>query len=222
MFLETLTDNWSEFIEAFWMTIRLSVAGGILALVLGVALAVMRVSPVPILRATGTTWVNLVRNTPLTLIFILVFFGLPKVDISLSPFKVAVVALGFYTAAFICEAVRSGINSVGAGQAEAARAVGMTFTQTISTVVLPQAMRSVVPPLASVLIALVKNTTIAAGFGVSEPGALRQALSEENPVTGLSYEAMPVLIWVAIGFLILILPMSIAQQQLERRWRVSR
>lgn len=222
MFLETLTDNWSEFIQAFWMTIRLSVAGGILALVLGVALAVMRVSPVPILRATGTTWVNLVRNTPLTLIFILVFFGLPKMDISLNPFQVAVVALGFYTAAFICEAVRSGINSVAPGQAEAARAVGMTFTQTVSSVVLPQAMRSVVPPLASVLIALVKNTTIAAGFGVSEPGALRQALSEENPVTGLSYEAMPVLIWVAIGFLILILPMSLAQQQLERRWRVSR
>ena len=222
MFLDTLTDNFSEFLDAFWMTIRLSVAGGILALVLGVALAVMRVSPVPILRATGTTWVNLVRNTPLTLIFILVFFGLPKMDVSLSPYKVAVVSLGFYTAAFICEAVRSGINSVAPGQAEAARAVGMTFTQTISTVVLPQALRSVVPPLASVLIALTKNTTIAAGFGVTEPGALRQALSEENPVTGLSYEAMPVLVWVAIGFLILILPMSIGQQQLERRWSVSR
>ena len=222
MFLDTLTDNFSEFIDAFWMTIRLSVAGGILALVLGVALAVMRVSPVPILRATGTTWVNLVRNTPLTLIFILVFFGLPKMDVSLSPYKVAVVSLGFYTAAFICEAVRSGINSVAPGQAEAARAVGMTFTQTISTVVLPQALRSVVPPLASVLIALTKNTTIAAGFGVSEPGALRQALSEENPITGLSYQAMPVLVWVAVGFLVLILPMSIGQQQLERRWRVSR
>jgi glutamate transport system permease protein len=222
MFLATLTDNFPEFIDAFWMTIRLAVAGGILALVLGVALAVMRVSPVPILRATGTTWVNLVRNTPLTLIFILVFFGLPKMAVSFSPFQVAVVSLGFYTAAFICEAVRSGINSVDAGQAEAARAVGMTFTQTIATVVLPQALRSVVPPLASVLIALTKNTTIAAGFGVSEPGALRQALSEENPITGLSYQAIPVLIWVAIGFVILILPMSIAQQQLERRWRVSR
>jgi glutamate transport system permease protein len=222
MFLETLTDNWSEFIEAFWMTIRLTVVSGILALVLGIALAIMRVSPVPVLRATGTTWVNLVRNTPLTLVFILVFFGLPKVDLSLSPFEVAVVSLGGYTSAFICEAVRSGINAVPAGQAEAARAVGMTFTQTVSTVVLPQALRSVVPPLASVIIALTKNTTIAAGFGVSEPGALRQALSEENPVTGLSYQAMPVLIWVAIGFIILILPMSIGQQQLERRWRVAR
>lgn len=222
MFLETLTDNWSEFIEAFWMTIRLTVAGGILALVLGIALAVMRVSPVPVLRAAGATWVNLVRNTPLTLVFILVFFGLPKLDVSLSPFKVAVVSLGFYTAAFICEAVRSGINSVAAGQAEAARAVGMTFGQTIASVVLPQALRSVVPPLVSVIIALTKNTTIAAGFGVTEPGALRQALSEENPVTGLSYEAMPVLIWVAIGFVLLILPMSIGQQQLERRWSVPR
>jgi glutamate transport system permease protein len=222
MFLNTLTDNWSEFLHAFWMTIRLTVVGAVIALVLGLLLAVMRVSPVPVMRAAGTTWVNIVRNTPLTLVFILVFFGLPKLDLALSPFKVAVVSLGFYTAAFVCEAVRSGINSVPPGQAEAARAVGMTFGQTVTQVVLPQALRSVVPPIASILIALTKNTTIAAGFGVTEPGALRQSLSEENPVTGLSYQAMPVLVWVAIGFLVIILPMSIGQQQLERRWKVAR
>jgi glutamate transport system permease protein len=222
MFLSTLTDNWSDFIRAFWMTIRLTLVGGIFALVLGVLLAVMRVSPVPVLRAAGTTWVNIVRNTPLTLIFILVFFGLPKLGTSFSPFMVAIVSLGGYTAAFVCEAVRSGINSVPAGQAEAARSVGMTFGQTVSLVVLPQALRSVVPPLGSVIIALLKNTTIAAGFGVTEPGALRQALSEANPVTGLSYEAMPVLIWVGLGFLILVLPLSLAQQQLERHWKVAR
>lgn len=222
MFLRTLTDNWSQFLHAFWMTIRLTVAGGVLSLAVGTALAVMRVSPVPVLRAVGAVWVNIVRNTPLTLVFIFVFFGVPKLGFGFAPFSVAVISLGAYTAAFVCESVRSGINAVPVGQAEAARAVGMTFTQTVRVIVLPQAMRTVVPPLASILIALTKNTTIAAGFGVLEPGALRQALSEENPVTGLSYQAMPVLIWVTVGFLLLILPMSIGQQVLERRWAVSR
>lgn len=222
MFMRTLTDNWSEFLDAFWMTIRLTVVGGLLALSLGTVLAVMRVSPVPVLRAVGAVWVNVVRNTPLTLVFIFVFFGLPKLGFGLSPYVVAVTALGVYTAAFVCEAVRAGINSVPVGQAEAARAVGMTFSQTVRNVVLPQAMRTVVPPLGSIIIALTKNTTIAAGFGVAEPGALRQALSEENPVTGLSYEAMPVLIWVSIGFILLILPLSLGQQALERHWKVVR
>ncbi|MDR1999403.1 MAG: amino acid ABC transporter permease [Frankiaceae bacterium] len=222
MLLRTLTDNWSPFLRAFWMTIRLTAAGGALALGMGTALAVMRVSPAPILRAVGAAWVNVVRNTPLTLVFIFVFFGLPKLGFGFSPFAVAVLSLGAYTAAFVCETVRSGINSVPVGQAEAARALGMTFPQTLGAVVLPQALRAVVPPLASVLIALTKNTTIAAGFGVAEPGALRQALSEQNPVTGLSYQAMPVLLWVTIGFLVLILPMSLGQQVLERRWAVRR
>ena len=139
-----------------------------LALVLGTLLAAMRVSPIPPLRGLATFYVELFRNTPLTVVFFFVIFGLPQIDTVVSFFPGAVIAVGTYTAAFVAEAIRSGINSVSAGQAEASRALGLTFGQSLREVVLPQAFRTVVPPLGSVFIAMVKNTSIAAGFSVTE------------------------------------------------------
>jgi glutamate transport system permease protein len=168
-------------------------------------------------------YVNIFRNTPLTLIFIFCFFGLPKIGVQgLSPFQRAAIAMTVYTSAFICEVLRSGINTVDAGQAEAARAVGMTFGQTLRLVVLPQAYRSAVPPLMSTLIAMVKNTTIAAGFSVAEAGRIRAVLTEPDPTTGITYDQLDILIWVAVCFVIILLPLSLLQQRLEKRWRVSR
>src|SRR5882757_1738360 len=195
MFLDTLTDNADLFRDAFWMTIKLALLAGVLCLLLGTLLAVMRVCPVPVLRGVGTTYVSIVRNTPLTLVFVFVFFGFPKLGISASPFKVAIIALTAYTSAFVCEAVRSGINTVATGQAEAARAMGMTFRQTLTTVILPQALRSVVPPLVSTIIAMTKNTTIAAGFSVAEAGRIRAVLTEPDPVTGITYDQLYILMW---------------------------
>jgi glutamate transport system permease protein len=168
------------------------------------------------MRTAGAGYVTLLRNTPLTLVFLMVVFGLPALGVTISFFARAVIALTVYTAAFVCEAVRSGINTVHVGQAEAARALGMQFSQTLRYVVLPQAVRSVLPPLFSVLIALAKNTTIAAGFSVAEAGAIRSYLSErgEPIVAGL--------LWVAFGFLIIVIPMSLAQRRLEARWAVAR
>jgi glutamate transport system permease protein len=127
-----------------------------------------------------------------------------------------VTALTVYTSAFICEVVRSGINTVPVGQAEAGRALGLTFAQILGQVVLPQALRSVVPPLISTLIALLKNTTIAAGFSVAEAGAIRSYLSErgENQLIGL--------LWVALGFIVLVTVLSFVQRSLEKRWSVAR
>jgi len=215
-FLPTLTDNWSLFGEAFGNTILLFVLSALFALVFGTVLGAFRVSPVPALRWFGTGYVNLLRNTPLTLVFFFVAFGFPYLEINFSFTMFAVIALSAYTSAFVCEAVRSGINTVPAGQAEAARAVGLTFAQTLRFVILPQAFRAVVPPLASILIALLKNTTIAAGFSVAEAGAIRANLSE------LGYPTLGGLIWVVIGFLILVLPLSAVQRNLERRWSVAR
>jgi glutamate transport system permease protein len=223
MFFDTLLDNTDLFVDAFKTTISLAVVVGVLCLVGGTVLAGMRVSPVPVLRAAGTVYVNILRNTPLTLIFVFCFFGLPKIGVTgLSPFQRAVIALSVYTAAFICEVLRSGINTVDAGQAEAARGVGMTFGQTLRLVVLPQAYRSAVPPLMSTIIAMVKNTTIAAGFSVAEAGRIRAVLTEPDPTTGITYEQLNILIWVAVCFVIIILPLSLLQQRLEKRWRVSR
>jgi glutamate transport system permease protein len=223
MFLDTLLDNRRLFVDAFRTTISLTLVSGVICVVGGTFLAALRVSPVPILRAAGTAYVNVIRNTPLTLIFVFCFFGLPKIGIeTLSPYQRAVIAMSVYTSAFICEVVRSGINTVDAGQAEAARAVGMTFGQTLRLIVLPQAMRSAVPPLVSTLIAMAKNTTIAAGFSVAEAGRIRAVLTEPNPRTHVTYEQLHILIWVALCFVVILLPLSLLQQALERRWKVSR
>jgi glutamate transport system permease protein len=170
-----------------------------------------------VFRATGTLYVTVVRNTPLTLVFLFFVFAYPYLDIvEMSFFTAAVVALTVYTSAFICEVVRSGINTVPLGQAEAARALGLTFGQSLSQIILPQALRSVVPPLVSMLIALLKNTTIAAGFSVAEAGRIRSVLSDdgENQLIGLA--------WVALGFIILVMILTLVQRTLEKRWSVAR
>lgn len=211
-----LTDNWDLFREGFWTTLRLFLVSGVLSLVIGTLLAAFRVSPVPALRGIGTGYVNILRNTPLTLVFAFLVFGAPKMNINLpSFFWSAVTALTIYTSAFICEVVRSGINTIPAGQTEAARAVGMTFLQVLTIVVLPQAFRAIVPPLMSVLIALLKNTTIAAGFSVLEAGAIPAAMAERGE------NQMLTLVWITIGFLILIIPLVFLQRWAERRTAVA-
>ncbi|SFQ33717.1 glutamate transport system permease protein [Amycolatopsis arida] len=215
--MDVLLDNLDLFIPAFLNTIKLFLISAAGSLVLGTILAMLRVSPVPVLRAAGTTYVTLFRNTPLTLIFFFFAFAYPLLRIvDVSFFTAAVVALTLYTSAFVCEVVRSGINTVPVGQAEAARAIGMTFGQILGSIVLPQAVRSVVPPMISTMIALFKNTTIAAGFSVFEAGSISAYLSERG------YSVMIGLLWVALGFVILIIPITQLQRSLEKRWSVVR
>ena len=170
--MDAIVDNLDAYRQGFVTTLTLTVIASALALVLGTLLAAMRVSPIPTLRGAGTTYVAVVRNTPLTVLFFFVVFVLPQLDIGLSFFVFAVIAVTVYHAAFFCEAVRSGINSVAAGQAEAARSIGLTFIQSLRLVILPQAFRTVVPPLINVVIALTKNTSIAAAFGTIELTAI--------------------------------------------------
>lgn len=222
-FWDNLNDNWDLFTDGFRNTIYLFIIAGIGSLIWGTVLAAMRVSPVPAMQAFGASYVNTIRNTPLTLVFAFMAFAVPKLDVSFPAtfgrdgfFTAAYTALILYTAAFVCEVVRSGVNTVDPGQAEAARAIGMTFMQVLSIIVLPQAFRAIMPPLSSVMIALLKNTTVAAGFSVLEAGAIRQNMSErgENPTLTL--------LWIMIGFLILIVPLVFAQRALERKWAVAR
>ena len=164
--MEVFSEYRGQILEAFWTTIQLTVFSAIGALILGTVLAAMRLAPVPMLNWLGTTYVNTVRNTPLTLIILFCSFGLaqtlgitmvdPKSPTSIedSNFRLAVLGLTVYTASFVCETVRSGINTVPLGQAEAARSLGFTFSQNLRIVLLPQAFRSVIIPLGSVLIAL--------------------------------------------------------------------
>ncbi|MEV6487267.1 amino acid ABC transporter permease [Actinoplanes sp. NPDC051633] len=179
--------NVDVYLTGFWWILRLTLAGTVGALVLGVVLAAMRVSPVPVLRGFGAAWVNIFRNTPLTLIVFFCYFGLFSTlglsladDINLNNFWLGVIGLSVYTAAFVCEAIRSGINTVPAGQAEAARAVGMSFIQTLTIIILPQAGRAVVAPLGSVFIALAKNSTIVGTIGLAESSNAMKELINAN------------------------------------------
>jgi glutamate transport system permease protein len=168
------------------------------------------------LRLPAAGFVNLMQNLPLTVLFFLVVFGAPKVDITGTSFwSRAVIALGLYTAAFVCEVVRSGINTVPAGQAEAARAIGLGFSSNLRLIILPQALRSVVGPMASTIIALTKNTSVAVGFAVLELTSVINRLNE----TG---DAVAGLFGVALCYLILILAMSWAFELIERKVAFAR
>ncbi|MFE2105778.1 amino acid ABC transporter permease [Kitasatospora sp. NPDC059463] len=214
--MKTLTDNWSTYWDGFLGTLSLFAVSAVLSLALGVLMASFRVSPVRPLRAFGTTWVTLLRNTPLTLLFFIVVLGLPRFDITLPFFTFAVLALGCYTSAFVCEAMRSGVNTVPVGQGEAARSLGMTFGQTMGLVVLPQAYRSVVAPIGSVMIALAKNTAIAGSFSVTE------LLGTYRTINELGYSIVWTFVWIAVGYLIITLTISAVFNLMERRLAVSR
>jgi len=202
---------------AFLLTIELLVVAGLGSLLLGTLLAAFRVGPVPVLAKAGTLYVAIFRNTPLLLIFILVFVAMPEIDLNMPFFIKGCLALTLYTSAFVCEALRSGINSVPLGQAEAARAIGLTFTGTMSKVVLPQAFRAVVPPLASVFMALAKNTSVAAVFGLFEATARMRFFVNNNA----DQQTLIFLIF-ALGYVIIVEAIAFSAYGLERRWRAAR
>ncbi|WP_210576830.1 amino acid ABC transporter permease [Streptomyces sp. GESEQ-4] len=214
-----------DVLGAFWTTVQLTVLSAIGSLIWGTVLAAMRVSPVPLMRGFGTAYVNIVRNIPLTVIIVFASLGLADIfrvtlgaadDFEALSFRLSVLGFVAYTAAFVCEAIRSGINTVPVGQAEAARAIGLSFSQILWFIVLPQAFRSVIGPLANVLIALTKNTTVAASIGVAEAALLMKEMIEN--------EAQVVLIGVvfAFGFVVLTLPTGLFFGWLSKRLAVKR
>ncbi|WP_329311635.1 amino acid ABC transporter permease [Streptomyces sp. NBC_01262] len=215
--MNVLLDHFALFREGFLGTVELTALSGLIALVLGVVIAAFRVSPVPPLRYFGATWVLLFRNTPLTLLFFVVVLALPRLGLNTwSFFQLAVLALSTYTSAFVCEAVRSGINTVPLGQAEAARSIGMTFTQTLRLIVLPQATRTALPPIGSLMIALTRNSAIAGGFSVFELFSVQKTLSEEG------YGIWTIFVWVAAAYLLLAFAISALFRFLENRMAVAR
>jgi glutamate transport system permease protein len=215
--VEDVFSNFNLVLQAFLLTIELFLVSGVLSLLFGTLLAAMRVGPVPVLAKAAAVYVTVLRNTPLLLVFIFATFGLPKMDVQLPFFVKGTIALTLYTSAFVCEAVRSGINSVPVGQAEAARASGLTFTQTMTNIVLPQAMRAVVPPLASVMIALLKNTSVGAVFGLFEATARMRFFSNNN-----ADDRTLIFLTFALGYVIIVEAISAGAFTLERRWQVAR
>ncbi|HYP43710.1 MAG TPA: amino acid ABC transporter permease [Propionibacteriaceae bacterium] len=226
--LSTLLGEY-DVLAAFWMTIKLTALSAVGALVIGSVVAVMRVSPISVLRSFGTAYVTVIRNTPLTLIVFFCAFGLynnlgirlasdtSATSIVDNNFRFGVIALAVYHASFVAEALRSGINTVPQGQAEAARAVGLGFLPTLTNVVLPQAFRGAIAPLGNVMIALTKNTTVVATVGVAEASYLMKGMLEFN--ISLLYA---IFVIMATGFVILTLPMGVLFTHLSKRLAVQR
>ncbi|MET0452167.1 MAG: amino acid ABC transporter permease [Mycobacterium sp.] len=226
--MEIFSEYSGRIFEAFWTTIQLTVLSAVGALILGTLLAAMRLSPVPMLNWLGTAYVNVIRNTPLTLIILFCSFGLSQTlgitlvdsqsttSIEDSNFRLAVLGLTVYTAAFVCETVRSGVNTVPLGQGEAARALGLTFGQNLRIILLPQAFRAVLIPLGSVLIALTKNTTIASAIGVAEAALLMKEMIENTAALTVVGSIF------ALGFVILTLPLGLLFGYLGKRMAVAR
>ena len=216
--------NVDVYVTGFLWILKLTAGGTVGALVIGVLLAAMRVSPVPVLRGFGAGWVNTFRNTPLTLIIFFCYFGLFTTlgfslsdDIDLNNYWLGVVGLSVYTAAFVCEAIRSGINTVPSGQAEAARAIGMSFFQTLTMIILPQAGRAVIAPLGSIFIALAKNATIVGTIGLAESSNAMKELINAN-----GDAVVPIFLVFAGTFAIVLIPTGYAFGWLTNRLAVKR
>jgi glutamate transport system permease protein len=214
----------SRILDAFWVTIKLTFFSAIGALVIGTVVAGMRVSPIPVARWVGAAYVSVFRNTPLTLILVFTSIGLYTTlgwtlgsdDIKVINYRWAIIGLSVYTAAFVCESLRAGINTVALGQSEAGRSLGFGFAQNLRLIVLPQAFRSVIAPLGSVLIALTKNSTVASVIGVVEAAYLMNEMIDREAAL-LAIGAI-----FALGFVILTLPTGLFFGWLAKRYEVAR
>ncbi len=214
--MDLVIDNLGGFFDAIVVTVELTLLSFAAAFVIGVVIAAFRVSPVVPLRAFATVWVETFRNTPVIVLMFLFVFGLTKVGVSYSFFVSAVIVLAVYTSTFVAETVRSGINSISRGQAEAGRALGLTFGQLLAVVVLPQALRTVVAPLGSVFIALIKNSSIAGAFAVVDITGFAGRLATETE------QPIPAYVGAAAAYLLLALPAGWAVGVLERRVAIKR
>ncbi|GAB3619147.1 amino acid ABC transporter permease [Glutamicibacter sp. PS] len=226
--MEGYLSLWDEYgsriMESFWANLQLTFWAALASLVLGTILAIMRISPIPSLRAFGAAYVNIIRNTPLTIILtfgVLVLFGVFQLkltnDFDLNFFQIAIIGLSIYHAAFFCEAIRSGVNTVPLGQAEAARAIGLSFLPAAWLVILPQAFRGAIAPMGNVLIALIKNTTVAIAGSVAEISGLMKTMLEYRADVGVL-----IFLTVALMFVIVVLPIGALVTWLSKRLAVAR
>jgi glutamate transport system permease protein len=214
--MNVITDHLAEFGDGLRLTVVLTLLSLAGALAAGVVVAAMRVSPVRALRAAGMAYVETLQNVPLLVWLVLAVFGLPEIGVMAGLFTTAVVVIALYQGAYMAEAIRSGINAVPAGQGEAARAIGLTFTQCLRLVILPQALRTVIQPLGNIAIMTLMNTALAAAVGLLE---LTAAAHRVNLV-----EAQPIWIFVSAGLLYMALSglFGLVTGTLERKLAILR
>ncbi len=210
-----LTANLDILLQGLIVTIQVSVLAWLLAVAIGFVVAILRVTPNRLLRVLGAAYVEFFRNIPLLVIIFFIFFALPSVRVRLSGFQAGVIGLGIYTAAFIGEVLRSGILGIPRGQLEAALASGLSYLQAMRLIVLPQAIRTTIPPLGNQTINLIKNSSLVATVSVFD------ILGTANLIGSRTFAFSPVYLGAALLYLSLTLPAAALVNFVERRLRVG-
>jgi His/Glu/Gln/Arg/opine family amino acid ABC transporter permease subunit len=216
--ISVLTDNLDELLAGFWVTVRLVVFAFAIAMVVGTLVAALRIAPSKWLQRLGAVYVETFRNIPLLVLLFISFAGLRRAGVDIGPWTAGIASLGLYTAAYVAEALRSGVFSVGKGQIEAALSLGYTYGQTLRRVVLPQAFRTVISPLGSLIIAMIKNSAI---IGVSLL-ALDDLLKTARVIQSRTFETNETFFWAAAGYLLLTGFATYMIRMLEKRYAIHR
>ncbi|MDP2711092.1 MAG: amino acid ABC transporter permease [Solirubrobacteraceae bacterium] len=215
--LELLTDNFDALASGFWVTLRLVVGAFLVAAVVGTLVAALRIAPSKWLQRLGGVYVETFRNIPLLVLLIIAYSGLRRAGVPIGTWTAGIAALGLYTAAYVAEVLRSGVFAVSRGQVEAALSLGFDQRQTLRRIVLPQAVRTVISPLGSITIAMIKNSAI-----VGAALAVNDLLKEARIIASRTFETEAAFVCAAIGYLLLTIAATIAVRLLEQRYAIRR
>ena len=214
---ELLTDNFDALASGFWVTLRLVGASFAVAVVVGTLVAALRIAPSVWLQRLGGVYVETFRNVPLFILLIIAYSGLRRAGVPIGPWTAGIASLGLYTAAYVAEVLRSGVFAVSRGQIEASLSLGFGYPQTLRRIVLPQAVRTVISPLGSLTIAMIKNSAI-----VGAALAINDLVKEARIIGSRTFETDAAFFWAAVGYLLLTVAATVAFRQLERRYAISR
>ena len=216
--LNVLTDHWSEFSSGFWVTVRLVVISFGIAMVVGTFVAAFRIAPSKWLQRIGGVYVEIFRNIPLLVLLFISYAGLRRGGVDINAWVAGTASLGLYTAAYVAEALRSGVFSVSKGQIEASLSLGFSYSETLRRIILPQAFRTVISPLGSLTIAMIKNSAIVGVSLLALPDLLKQA----RIVQARTFETDETFFWAAVGYLILTGTVTLVFRNLEQRFAIRR
>jgi His/Glu/Gln/Arg/opine family amino acid ABC transporter permease subunit len=216
--ISVLTENFDEFVSGFFVTVRIVGIAFVIAMVVGTLVAALRIAPNKWLQRLGGVYVETFRNVPLLVLLFISFAGLRRAGVDIGPWTAGIASLGLYTAAYVAEVLRSGVFSVSKGQIEAALSLGYTYAQAMRRVVFPQAFRTVISPLGSLIIAMIKNSAI---IGVSLL-ALPDLLKTARVVQARAFQTDETFFWAAAGYLLLTVSATFAIRSLEKRYAIHR
>lgn len=210
-----LTTNYEALLSGFLYTLLSSVIALVCSLIIGVVMAILQISQSKLARSLASIYVEFFRNIPLLVIVMFFYVVIPMYFFNINGFTAGTIGLTLYTSAFIAETVRAGILGVPKGQMEAGRSTGLNYSETMINIILPQAIKIVVPPLGNQFINLVKNSSIlamVAGLDLMYQGDL---------ISAVNFNVFETYIVVACFYLILTLPLSYLMNNLEKRWSIS-